>query len=624
MSGLDSLWPGYWPYLPPAVLILYASLAAYTRDRTHKALAMLACGVLLAWAVRDLQVPWLHMLYIPYIAVAGAVGSRALLWALLAVPAFEVAHLTGGSGEWLEETTLLALCMVTAGAAIAARWAAVPARARIRREEAALVAPPEPLDTSGLEGFEDHVTSDFLRTVLYAMKAASVSLYLLEEGEDLAFTASTSAEESRRAPLWFVGDALRFRHLVSADDISTLIERRDDAVAGTGVVAAAAVPVIDGNVILGVLAMTSNKEGAFGKEQHMALELLAAQFARVLGRERVHDETEANVERMRVIQEESAKLVTSLDMLAIVGLVADAMERLAPEDDVYLLIKGPGGYTLAYDRGIVEQARQVLSLEGTLTEMAVEDREHKYFSNLKGYSVPVLPLEAEAASALMLPLMYEEDVLGVAVLVSDRVDSLRPRQVDSLRVVADQASISLKNALFHADIKARALTDGLTGLCNHKHFVSMLKGEVERYSVSLTPLSLLMIDIDHFKRVNDTYGHLAGDAVLKGVAGLIARALREDDLPARYGGEEFAVMMPGTGSAEARRVAERIRERLEATGIPARGRSVSVTASIGVATCTLEMKRYEELVERADNALYQAKAQGRNRVVMAAGAVEEE
>jgi diguanylate cyclase (GGDEF)-like protein len=625
MAGADAQWPEYWPYVLPSAFILYSAFAAYTHRPSRTSLAVFSGGLLIAWAVRDVPIPWLHMLYIPYVSLAGAFGPTVLLWALVSVPALEAWHLLGG-GPMPEEAAILVLCLVAAGISVSTRWNSMSAASRPRRRADAM-ARPEPPDTSGLEEVEDPETRDFLRTVLYTMKADAVSLYLLEDGEDLMLSASSTLDEERAAPQWFVMDALRFRHLVTADDLSSLLERRSEGEHApgrpysSGVVAAAAVPVIDGNVILGVLAMSSRNEGAFGEAQHMALELLAGQFARTLGRGRVQAETETHIERLQVIQEESARLVTSLDMMAIVEMVSEAIGRLAPEADLYLLVQGKEGYTLAYDRAPVKDAREVVDLEGTLTEMAVSDREHKYFSNLMGYSVPVLPMEGlgEVASALMLPLKYEDEVLGVAVLAAPVVDALKPRQVDSLRVVADQAAISLKNALFHAEIKARALTDGLTGLCNHKHFRSILEDEVSRYSKSMNPLSLLILDIDHFKQVNDTYGHLAGDDVLRGVAGLLKSMVREQDLPARYGGEEFAVLMPGTDALEARRMAERIRENVESTVFPARGNSLRITMSIGLASCTIDIKDPADLVERADQALYEAKAGGRNRTVVAGG-----
>ena len=636
VTGAGSLWPEYWPYVMPSALILYFSLAVYTKRIEHATLAVFVGGLLIAWAVRGSDVSWLHMLYIPYVSIAGVFGPQAVLWILLSVPLLDIGHLAGGA-PFYEEVALLAICVVAGASSVVTRWAIVPSR----RAHGHVRVRQEPPDISGLDQVDDVEIRDFLRTVLYAMRAGAVSLYLLEEGEDLGLAASTTVELESAPPRWFVENALRFRHLVSTSDLSSGGggggggEQADtgsigsagsagsDGSIGQHGISAVAVPVIDGNIILGVLAMTGSRataeigEEGFGESHHMALELMAGQFARTLGRGRVQAETEVHMERLRVIQEENARLVTSLDMMAIVNMVAEAVERLAPEADLYIFIRGSGGYALAYDRALVEDAREIFSLEGTLMDMSVSDHEHKYFSNLLGYSVPVMPVEANVASALMLPLQYEDEVLGIIVLASEEVDMLRPRQVDSLRVISDQAAISLKNALFHADIKARALTDGLTGLCNHKHFKTILAREVQRYRDGMNPLALLIVDVDHFKRVNDTHGHQAGDEVLRGVAEVIKGTVREHDLPARYGGEEFAVLMAGADQAEAVRVAERIRKNMAASSFPARTGPVQVTVSIGLASCTMEMKSPSDLLERADQALYQAKARGRNQTVVA-------
>jgi two-component system, cell cycle response regulator len=161
-----------------------------------------------------------------------------------------------------------------------------------------------------------------------------------------------------------------------------------------------------------------------------------------------------------------------------------------------------------------------------------------------------------------------------------------------------------------------AVTDGLTGLFNHRHFHEKLALEVERCQRSGLPLSLLMIDVDHFKHYNDTFGHPAGDAVLREVARVLGESRRANDVVARYGGEEFAVILVDTAKFLATKVAERIRE--AASNHPHWDASHSkLSLSIGVATCPDDTLEAESLVRLADQALYAAKKAGRNRVVLA-------
>ena len=186
------------------------------------------------------------------------------------------------------------------------------------------------------------------------------------------------------------------------------------------------------------------------------------------------------------------------------------------------------------------------------------------------------------------------------------ITDITARKELELQLIASQQQLEVANA----QLRKLARTDGLTGLWNRTAFDERLAEETVRASRYHTPLSLLLLDIDHFKTYNDTYGHVAGDAVLRMIAQTFQEQSRQSDLAARYGGEEFAVILPNTEAEEAVLVAERIRHRVEWTAWPERG----ITISIGVVTF-LQGLTVEQLVQLADDALYHAKAQGRNRVV---------
>jgi len=162
-----------------------------------------------------------------------------------------------------------------------------------------------------------------------------------------------------------------------------------------------------------------------------------------------------------------------------------------------------------------------------------------------------------------------------------------------------------------------ASRDSLTGIYNRRYFIELAGVELERARRTGRPACLLLIDIDHFKRVNDTFGHAAGDEVLRGVVTSVGEQLRDSDLFARIGGEELIVLMPETGLEAGRLVAERLRCAIEAAQYPIPGRTVGVTISIGLAITATPVEPLNELMERADRALYAAKAGGRNRVIEA-------
>jgi diguanylate cyclase (GGDEF)-like protein len=192
---------------------------------------------------------------------------------------------------------------------------------------------------------------------------------------------------------------------------------------------------------------------------------------------------------------------------------------------------------------------------------------------------------------------------------------------DVFLYLVGQASSSIENVALHELVSEQAVTDELTGLANKRALADVLGKEAARAHRFSHELSLLMLDIDDFKMVNDTYGHPQGDQVLRAVGDVLRAESRGVDEPARYGGEEFAVALPETGGVGAVELAERIRARLEREAVPFLDRdgSLRVTASIGVASIPSSAADVRTLVAAADAALYSAKRGGKNRVVPAPG-----
>jgi diguanylate cyclase (GGDEF)-like protein len=184
-----------------------------------------------------------------------------------------------------------------------------------------------------------------------------------------------------------------------------------------------------------------------------------------------------------------------------------------------------------------------------------------------------------------------------------------------LTQLANQAHIVVENSRLFERVQNLAIRDSLTGLFNHRHTMELLGREVERSVRYPGGVSALMLDIDHFKKVNDEHGHLAGDAVLREVARLLRGALRTVDSVGRYGGEEFLVLLPQTPPDEARRTGERIRQQIGDHVFRVGTRELRVTVSVGVATWESGgAQSAEGLIREADQALYRAKEAGRNRV----------
>ncbi len=189
-------------------------------------------------------------------------------------------------------------------------------------------------------------------------------------------------------------------------------------------------------------------------------------------------------------------------------------------------------------------------------------------------------------------------------------------ELKQAKIKAEQMALGLKQA--NDKLRELAFRDELTGLFNHRYFQEVFEAEIERSIRYKHPLSFFLLDIDFFKKVNDTYGHLAGDQVLREVGQTMRKLVRNSDIVARYGGEEFAIVLPETGVAGARVLAQRIRRGIEQLKIAFGDQVISVTVSIGI-TCTdmdeTELER-AALIESSDNKLYEAKRTGRNRVVI--------
>jgi diguanylate cyclase (GGDEF)-like protein len=217
-------------------------------------------------------------------------------------------------------------------------------------------------------------------------------------------------------------------------------------------------------------------------------------------------------------------------------------------------------------------------------------------------------------SLAAMPLMNASGVNGVLAVWSARIPALDPDGLELLPLLAPQIALHIEQAREFSRIRETAARDPLTQLRNRRAFDEVFAGETVRFARYGRPLSLLVIDLDHFKAINDQFGHEAGDEVLCRTARMIESSIRDIDTPARFGGEEFVVLLPETDIASALDVAERIRAAIAAADIEFKGHHIPVRTSIGVSACPDRVALPGDLIASADAALYHAKADGRNRV----------
>jgi len=220
-------------------------------------------------------------------------------------------------------------------------------------------------------------------------------------------------------------------------------------------------------------------------------------------------------------------------------------------------------------------------------------------------------------SFLSIPLIFKKTVLGAINFHRPSIDSFSEEEIRLLNLVANQIALAIENAKLYTKARELSVKDELTGLYNRRHFQTVLQIEWKRAVRFHRSLSMLMIDVDHFKKYNDTFGHLHGDKVLKEMAILLKRNTREIDTVARFGGEEFIILLPDTDKKGTVSVGEKLRKLVESHRfLDSYSEAITpITISAGISSYPDDVREIDDLIDHADIALYDAKDSGRNRVI---------
>ena len=235
-------------------------------------------------------------------------------------------------------------------------------------------------------------------------------------------------------------------------------------------------------------------------------------------------------------------------------------------------------------------------------------------TNKKFFTNP-LAIKEGIKSMVCVPLVFNEDIIGIFYVDDFNPRKFTKRELRLLYILSSFAAMSIDHARLHDTTRKLAVTDGLTGLYNHRHFQEVLEKEVSRASRYQEDFSLLMVDIDDFKLLNDAHGHQFGDKILKKLAEVFMSCVRDTDMVARYGGEEFAIILPKVDSDHAFVMAQRIRAEVKAKSKKLTRGKGPLTISIGLAGFPADASERLSLIDKADKALYAAKKAGKDRVV---------
>jgi diguanylate cyclase (GGDEF)-like protein len=382
-----------------------------------------------------------------------------------------------------------------------------------------------------------------------------------------------------------------------------------------------AVPLKRGDTMIGVLDVGRERTDGFSPEDMDLMMLFASQASIAIENARLYSEQQNRVFELQAIQNVVQKLTPLHEVGAIAGVIDAELKGLFDYDDCRLLLLDeentlvPISYS-GIDLGDL-RLKMGEGISGWIAEHGASASISNSLEDPRTRQIPGTPALAE--SLIGTPLIYQGRARGVVTLSKAGTSQFDENALRLLEIVAAQVAIALDRAAIYEQLKNEAITDPVTKLCNRRYLIERFREEKSRALRASHTLTAIMIDIDQFKTVNDTYGHDAGDVVLQELASLVRSIVRVEDLVARYGGEEFCVLLPEISLSGAEGVAERLRSAVESLTLPEAAGTRRLTVSVGVAVLSSEDEGTETF-SRADHAMYHVKHLGGNRVCVDPGA----
>lgn len=370
-----------------------------------------------------------------------------------------------------------------------------------------------------------------------------------------------------------------------------------------------------------------NINGDFQKQEEQ-LSILMDKDKTLKGR---NIQLEQNLNEIVTIYEYVKKLGSTMEFGEAISILKDTLTSLLNfSRGKLILIEGgniPKIYPLSHDKESSKDSYMpnLPLTKGNASSGLIEYEKNIAFQILKNPHTlfyekakltPLGELPKDIETLLAIPLLVEKQLVGIITF-----ENIPLKNIDKIHFVALQFAMEVKKTQLYEKVKELSTIDSLTQLYLRRHFINLFANELDRGYRQNQPLSFLMADVDYFKRYNDEYGHLVGDLILKKIAVIIRERSREIDLLCRYGGDEYALALPRTAIKDAQIVAERLRRAVNEYLFQIANEQFQVAISIGVSSCNPKDMRLsgilDTLIDLADKALYKAKSQGRNRVVLA-------
>lgn len=358
-------------------------------------------------------------------------------------------------------------------------------------------------------------------------------------------------------------------------------------------------PLVSGGEVFGLIKLSTKKKN-FTKEYLYVLQVSSILLSGAVNNYLLSEQMEISLNFYKAMKDIAKIIESQYDLSYIIPLIGEMIDRFMPSHLIYIFIKKDNSYNLVWP---------------------IACKDLQVYKMLDGIGIKDEYIISDDSKIGVFPIVNEENILGAIVAYSN-IDKLLQKDIDYLIQLTRQSGMTIHRANVYAEVLKYATLDALTGLNNRRQFEVRLKQEVANSKRNNLPLCCMMIDVDYFKKVNDTYGHAAGDCVLKAVAEIIKNEIREYDIACRYGGEEFFIFLPQTNINEAVLVAQRLRKVMEESKMDISEAKVEgtpflkITVSIGVCAYDNSMSALA-FAQSADRALYDAKTSGRNRVIVA-------
>ncbi|HDQ26284.1 MAG TPA: GGDEF domain-containing protein [bacterium] len=353
--------------------------------------------------------------------------------------------------------------------------------------------------------------------------------------------------------------------------------------------------------------------------------LLRVKNASIKRAKQEDDQTEREVKEILPLYGAIKELSRAIKIGEIAEIIVEIMKKTIKNGfkieleqvSFALIIKNDAGYkvqsSFGYDEEFLKEGEKALVQSVLKNAAKGSDIVYKQDISTEKQAAAVSIVK----SVVYIPFYAENQLKGVLFLSSPKPALFTDKQIESLKILANQIAITLEKVYLYEEVEKMSVTDGLTGLYVHRYFQEKLENEIKRAARYGGNMAIVMCDIDFFKTINDTHGHLAGDQILKSMAMILKNNTTAVDTVARYGGEEFIIIMPDTDKDAAHARAVKIRKAVEAHDFRYKELHIKVTISMGVAVYPGDAITRRTLVEKADKALYKAKEAGRNRVVKA-------